>query len=221
MAQAGLAFATPVPVGLCGTLGSFSQHTSLQADHSMRGVNSRNGISQMNMRLKVRSEGVGPKMTRSMFLTSIATLSLSLASIETAGRQFSDNASMPCRSDIAVKERLLTSFSDDQIFQIVRFEADDKRLIVRPTTLSTSCGLPGENPGLSKAAIDILGTRNKLVIWCDSPTATSDNGAFTWGREHPRASGSYEYTKLPHIERGGQTADRRVMKTWRARRFSS
>jgi len=40
--------------------------------------------------------------------------------------------------------------------QIVKFEAHNKRLIIRPTTLSTSCGLPGENPGLSKVMLAFL-----------------------------------------------------------------
>jgi len=68
--------------------------------------------------------------------------------------------------------------------------------------------------------IKILGARTKMVIWCTSQDA-SDGASFTWGREHPRADGSYETTYLPAVEKGGAVADRRTMFRWRGRYFRS
>ena len=74
--------------------------------------------------------------------------------------------------------------------------------------------------GTKQMDIQILGARTKMVIWCTSQDA-SDGASFTWGREHPRADGSYETTYLPAVEKGGAVADRRTMFRWRGRYFRS
>ena len=69
--------------------------------------------------------------------------------------------------------------------------------------------------------ITILGARTKMVIWCTAAPQDASDAAFTWGREHPRADGSYETKQLPAVEKGGAVADRRTMFRWRARYFRS
>ena len=71
--------------------------------------------------------------------------------------------------------------------------------------------------------VELLGDRNKLVVCVGKlcNTASLQSNIFTWGREHPRAEGSYEFIPLPSVQLGGQTADRRTMKTWKARKFKS
>jgi len=208
----------------------------------LHGRMQRPSQSMIQMKASIPEETKYPAMSRASFLTSMpflaalgTTLSFFAFTGSPSGRFSSTSKSSPTgrhvdsldgsrTQDARIYHRPgLDDFGAESKFQIVRFEPRGNMLLVRPTMINDSPAESQDGLGLTKTEVELLGDRNKLVVCVGKlcNTASLQSNIFTWGREHPRAEGSYEFIPLPSVQLGGQTADRRTMKTWKARKFKS